>query len=206
MLALFSKGKYEYAIIGLGNPGGSYEGTRHNAGFMAADFVAEKCGAAFKKKFRSHCAEIVIGGKKAILQKPDTFMNSSGLAVRDMAAFYRIPAKNIIVMHDDITLVPGKFKIKNGGSDGGHNGLKSIIEELRDWDFLHIKLGVGPKPIKEQPLADFVLQTMPAEEKKRLCGRFEDIYGALEMIVGGQLEAAKAKYNHDAPDADGNKK
>ncbi|HOP11975.1 MAG TPA: aminoacyl-tRNA hydrolase [Oscillospiraceae bacterium] len=195
-MGLFSKKPDIFLIVGLGNPGGQYSGTRHNAGFMAADFIAHKQNARFKKKFQSEWAEVKFGNKKCYLQKPHTFMNNSGLAVRDACNFYRIPVKNVIVMHDDITLEPGRFKLKTGGSDGGHNGLTSIITNIGDWDFQHIKIGIGAKTIKEMPLYDYVLQTLSDADKKAIEGLFDDVYGCIEMIVAGDPEKAKAEYNH----------
>lgn len=195
-MGLFTKKTETFLIVGLGNPGDQYRNTRHNAGFLAADFIAQKQNAGFKKKFQSEFAEIKFGDKKCYLQKPQTFMNNSGFAVRDACNFYRIPVKNVIVMHDDITLEPGRFKLKTGGSDGGHNGLTSIIENLGDWDFQHIKLGIGAKTVKEMPLYDYVLQTLSDADKKAIEGLFEDIYGCITMIVSGDLEKAKAAYNH----------
>ncbi len=195
-MGIFFKKTESFLIVGLGNPGDQYRSTRHNAGFLAADFIAQKQNARFKKKFQSEFAEVKFGDKKCYLQKPQTFMNNSGLAVRDARNFYRIPVKNIIVLHDDITLEPGRFKLKTGGSDGGHNGLSSVITNLGDWDFQHIKLGVGAKTVREMPLADYVLQTLPDADKKALEGLFDDICGCIEMIAAGDLERAKAEYNH----------
>ena len=195
-MGIFSKKTETFLVVGLGNPGDQYRNTRHNAGFLAANFIAQKQNAKFKKKFQSEFAELKFGDKKCWLQKPTTFMNNSGLAVRDACNFYRIPVKNVIVMHDDITLEPGRFKLKTGGSDGGHNGLTSIIENLGDWDFQHIKLGIGAKTVKEMPLYDYVLQTLSDSDKKAIEGLFDDIYGCIEMIVSGDLEKAKAAYNH----------
>lgn len=195
-MGIFSKKTEPFLIVGLGNPGDQYRNTRHNAGFLAADYIAQKQGVKFKKKFQSEFTEVKFGDKKCFLQKPQTFMNNSGFAVRDACNFYRIPVKNVIVMHDDITLEPGRFKLKTGGSDGGHNGLSSIITNLGSWDFQHIKLGIGAKTIKEMPLYDYVLQTLSDADKNAIEGLFEDIYGCIGMIVSGELEKAKAEYNH----------
>ena len=189
------KSKFEFLIAGLGNPGPAYAGTRHNAGFLAADYIADRQKAVFKKKFQSQYCEVCFAGKRGLLQKPTTFMNASGLAVREICAFYGIRPEQVIVVHDDITLEPGHFKIKSGGSDGGHNGLSSIITELKSWDFLHIKLGIGAKPNKEQPLADYVLQKLSDDDRRALESRLPDVWDALELILGGQLEQAKAAYN-----------
>lgn len=201
----WKKGRFEFLLVGLGNPGRQYDGTRHNAGFACADFVAKKCGAdgGFKKKFNSLYCEIELGGVRGILQKPQGFMNRSGLSVRDLAAYYKIPYGRVIVMHDDITLAPGRFKVKTGGSDGGHNGVKNIIDELRFWDFCHIKLGIGPKTVKEQPLADFVLGGMPAAEAAAMQARFEEVFDAVSLIAAGDIEGAKAKYNREKPETGG---
>ena len=199
-MGIFTRKADYFLIVGLGNPGREYENTRHNAGFAAADFIAGEYGVRFKKRFDSECADIVIEGRRGFLQKPLTFMNSSGLAVRRIAQYYRIPTRSIIVMHDDITLNPGLFKIKSGGSDGGHNGLASIINELHSWDFTHVKIGVGAKENKEQPLYDYVLQDFPPADKKAVYGRLGDIRDAVKLLVCGQTEQAKAAYNKSRSD------
>ena len=149
---------FDYMIVGLGNPGKQYESTRHNAGFICLDLLAEKYSISVKKlKFKSLLGEGRIEGKRCLLLKPQTFMNLSGEAVRDAAEFYKIPPENIIVIYDDISLDPGKLRIRRKGSDGGHNGMKNILYHLKSDGFPRIKVGVGAKPNPEYDLADWVL-------------------------------------------------
>lgn len=195
MLSLFRSGR-DFLVAGLGNPGDKYAATRHNAGFCAADYIARREGLSYRSRFGSLYADFAVGGRRGFLQKPQTFMNASGSAVAQLARYYRIEPGRIIIMHDDITLPPGRFKIKSGGSDGGHNGLSSVISSLGSWDFIHLKIGIGAKEHKEQPLADYVLADMPAADREAFEASLEDIYGAVLMLIKGETEQAKARYNH----------
>ena len=188
------KPQYEYLIIGLGNPGPSYANTRHNAGFMAIDFLAQKLNLSFKKRFKSLYAEGKLGQARCLLQMPQTFMNTSGEAAGEICRYYKLPPERVIVIHDDITLAPGKVKIKTGGSCGGHNGLASIEQHLRSQNYTHIKVGIGAKPHPEMPLADFVLGIIPPADRKLINDRLPDIADMLELLVNGQTEKAKAVY------------
>ena len=189
-------GKPEYLIIGLGNPGKEYEDTRHNAGFRAIDHIAEKCAVRINKaKYDSLCIEATLGGKCVLLMKPQTYMNSSGTAGSAVANFYKIPAENVIVLCDDITQKPGKLRIRKSGSAGGHNGLKSIIGWLGTDKFPRVRIGVGEKPNPEYDLADWVLGKFSEEDKKALTSRFDDVKGACELIMAGDLERAMCLYN-----------
>ena len=189
-------GKPEYLIVGLGNPGKEYEDTRHNAGFRAIDHIAEKCAVRINKaKYDSLCIEPTLGGKCVLLMKPQTYMNSSGTAVSAAANFYKIPAENVIVLCDDITQKPGKLRIRKSGSAGGHNGLKSIIGWLGTDKFPRVRIGVGEKPNPEYDLADWVLGKFSEEDKKALTSRFDDVKGACELIMAGDLERAMCLYN-----------
>ena len=137
-------GAPEFLIVGLGNPGPKYEFTRHNAGFLCMDLLAQQLGVKIDRiKFKSVVADVAIEGSRCILMKPQTFMNNSGEAVRDAANFYKIPPEHIIILFDDISLPPGKLRIRRKGSDGGHNGIKSILYLLGSDQFPRIKLGVG---------------------------------------------------------------
>ena len=141
------KGTVEWLIVCLGNPGDKYYNTRHNAGFLTGDFIAEKCGTSPQKtKFKSLCGDCFIGGKRALIMKPKTFMNLSVEAVVAAANFYKISVQNILVICDDVALPLGKLRVRRSGSDGGHNGLKSIIGLLGSASFPRIKIGIGGKP------------------------------------------------------------
>ena len=150
-------GPVEYIIVGLGNPGAQYENTRHNAGFMTVDTLAAKYKFDIKKlKFKSLTGDVVIAGKRCLVMKPSTFMNNSGEAVVEAMNFYKIPIENVIVCYDDISLEPGKLRIRRKGSDGGHNGIKNIISHMGTDTFNRVKVGIGEKP-NGWDLADYVL-------------------------------------------------
>ena len=185
-----------FIVVGLGNIGKQYELTRHNAGFLAIDYIAEKYGARIDRvKFHSTVGECNIGGKRVLLMKPTTLMNNSGIAVGEAAAFYKISPDRVLVLHDEISFDVGVIRIRRKGSAGGHNGLKSIIARLPGEDFPRIKIGVGKKPNPEYDLADWVLGKMPEADLKTLKGRFEDIANATEMIIKGEIDNAMAKYS-----------
>lgn len=189
-------GNVDYIIVGLGNPGGEYEATRHNAGFVVIDMLAEECSCAVTKlKFKSLYGTAQIGDKKCILMKPQTYMNNSGEAVRDAAAFYKIPAERIIVVSDDISLDVGKLRIKRKGSDGGHNGLKSIIYQLQSDNFSRIKMGVGKKPHPEYDLAAWVLSRFKNDEVEPLKSAAKNACDAIKLIVGEKIDMAMNKFN-----------
>ena len=140
-------GNVEYLIVGLGNPGEKYEGTRHNAGFMALDFIAEQAGAKLDRlKFKGLCARAEIGGKKVLLLKPGTYMNLSGQSVVEAMNFYKLPPQKVIVLYDDISFPPGKLRIRLKGSDGGQNGMKNIIYLSGSDAFPRVRLGTGDRP------------------------------------------------------------
>ena len=185
-----------YIVAGLGNPGDKYLKTRHNAGFMALDVICEKHNFSINKlKFKSLCGEADIAGVRVLFLKPQTFMNNSGEAVREAAAFYKIPPENIIVMFDDISLDPGKIRIRKKGSDGGHNGIKSIIYHLNSDKFPRIKIGVGAKPHPEYDLADWVLGEIPADLRETFVNSLKSASDALELMLKGEVETAMAKFN-----------
>ena len=189
-------GNVDYIIVGLGNPGGEYEATRHNAGFIVIDMLAEECSCAVTKlKFKSLYGTAQIGDKKCILMKPQTYMNNSGEAVRDAAAFYKVPAERIIVVSDDISLDVGKLRIKRKGSDGGHNGLKSIIYQIQSDNFARIKMGVGKKPHPEYDLAAWVLSRFKNDEVESLKSAAKNACDAIKLIVGEKIDMAMNKFN-----------
>lgn len=189
-------GPPEFIIVGLGNPGKKYELTRHNAGFLFSDLLADKNGESISKiQFKSVTANITLGGHRCLLMKPQTFMNNSGEAVKQAAAFYKIPPENIIVVFDDISLPCGKLRIRRKGSDGGHNGIKSIIYHLNSDKFPRIKLGVGEKPHPEYDLADWVLSSFKKNELDALRDAAENACKAVEMMVQGNTDGAMSNFN-----------
>ncbi len=189
-------GPPEYLIVGLGNPGRQYELTRHNAGFLFADLLADKNNEKISKiQFKSVTASIDMGGHKCLLMKPQTFMNNSGEAVKQAAAFYKIPPEKIIVVFDDISLPCGKLRIRRKGSAGGHNGIKSIIYHLNSDNFPRVKLGVGEKPHPEYDLADWVLSNFKKDEIPALREAAEKACDAVELIVKGDTDKAMSSFN-----------
>ncbi len=185
-----------FIIVGLGNIGKQYELTRHNAGFLAIDYIAEKYGAKIDRvKFHATVGECNMGGARVLLMKPTTLMNNSGIAVGEAAAFYKIPPERVLVLHDEISFDAGKIRIRRKGSAGGHNGLKSIIARLPGEDFPRIKIGIGKKPNPEYDLADWVLGKMPEADIKALKDRFEDIALASELVIKGEIDLAMNKYS-----------
>ena len=189
-------GPVTHIVVGLGNPGAEYARTRHNAGFLAIDRIAERIGARIDKvKFHALVGEVVIDGIRVLLMKPNTYMNSSGIAIGEAAAFYKIAPENIIVLHDEISFEPGLFRIRRKGSAGGHNGLKSIISSLGSEDFPRIKIGVGKKPTPEYDLASWVLAKLPDADLELMKSRFDDIYETVRLILASKIDEAMNKYS-----------
>jgi len=187
----------EFIIAGLGNPGKEYERTRHNVGFVAIEGIAEEAGVRIDRaKHRALVSEVTLGGKRGLLMKPQTFMNLSGEAIADAASFYKIPPERVLVLVDDISLEPGKMRIRRKGSAGGHNGLKSIIAQLGSQDFPRIKLGVGQKPSPDYDLVNWVLGKLPEEDQKAFVSILPDVKAAAELIVRGEIEAAMCRFSH----------
>ncbi len=190
------KGKIEYIIVGLGNFGIEYNETRHNAGFMAVDRLSKKNGFDISRvKFKSKTGETLINGKRCLVLKPTTYMNNSGEAVAEAMNFYKIPIENVIVIYDDISLEPGKLRIRRKGSDGGHNGIKSIIALTGSIEFPRIKIGVGKKPNPNYNLADWVLSKFSEDDKKALEPVLEKAVDSLGFIVEGNIDKAMNLYN-----------
>ena len=189
-------GTFEYMIVGLGNPGRQYEETRHNVGFIALDMLADKYGIKVNKlKFKALMGDGRIEGRRCLLLKPQTFMNLSGEAVREAEQFYKIPPENIIVIFDDISLDPGKLRIRRKGSHGGHNGMKNIIALMGNDNIPRIKMGVGAKPNPEYDLADWVLSRFSQSEAKLIKQVAEDTVSAIEYMVKGDIDKAMSNYN-----------
>ena len=177
-------GKLTWIVAGLGNPGLEYENTRHNAGFLTMDELAKQCGVKLDQmKFKSDCGEAMLGEVRCLLMKPTTYMNLSGDAIAAAANFYKIPPEQVLVIYDDISLPPGKLRLRRKGSAGGHNGIKSIIAQLGTEEFPRIRVGVGAKPNPQYDLA--ALQ--PA---------LEHAADAAKKIVSGDMNGAMNLYSH----------
>lgn len=189
-------GPPEYLIVGLGNPGLEYAQTRHNAGFMTLNLLAEREHTEIKRmKFKSLCGDAVIAGKRCLLMKPTTYMNNSGQAVAEAMQFYKLPIDHIIVVYDDISLEPSRLRIRRKGSDGGHNGIKSIIYLTGEDTFPRIKLGVGKKPRPDYNLADWVLSRFTKEELEQLHIAAEHACESIALMVNGKIDEAMNRYN-----------
>lgn len=197
---MFGKKTDSWLIVGLGNPGKQYERTRHNCGFRALDALADKLGCKIDKgKFQGLYGQTVRNGQKLFLLKPQTFMNLSGRSVLQLSAYYSIPPQRIIVLFDDISLPPGRLRIRPDGSAGGHNGIKSIIQEVGSQDFPRVKIGVGAKPHAEQDLADWVLSTFSSSEEKALSFALENAAAAALCIIEKGVPEAANRYNGAQP-------
>lgn len=191
-----SVGTPEFIVVGLGNPDRKYTLTRHNSGFLCVDMLSEKLNFRVDKlKFKSLIADTTIGGHRLIVMKPQTYMNNSGEAVRECANFYKIKPENIIVIYDDISLDVGKLRIRRKGTDGGHNGIKSIIYHLNSDQFPRIKVGCGKKPHPDYNLADWVLSEFKKDEQKALEPALENACKAIELLLDNQIDKAMNLYN-----------
>lgn len=189
-------GSVEYLVVGLGNPDRKYENTRHNTGWMALDYIAEKIDCKVNKiKYKSLIGTCEISGAKVMLMKPTTYMNNSGQAVVEAMNFYKIPAENVIVIFDDISLDVGKMRIRSKGSDGGQKGMRSIINLSGSQAFPRIKIGIGAKPNPDWDLADWVLSKFTDKEMKDLEKMFENAYKAVELIIDGKMDRAMNLFN-----------
>lgn len=191
-----NKSSYDWLVVGLGNPGLQYENTRHNAGFRAVDLLAKEKGFEFSKaKFDAVLGEYKIGDKRILVIKPQTYMNNSGAAVTKVAAFYKIPLENIIVLHDDISLDVGKIRMRRKGSHGGQNGMKDIIEFTGSDNIMRIKIGVGAKPNPNYDLAAWVLSKFSNDEQEGLNTALSNSVKALQEIFARGIDSAMNKYN-----------
>lgn len=189
-------GAISWLIVGLGNPGKQYENTRHNAGFLALDEIAREYNADVKKlKFKAVVGDCRIGGARCLLMKPDTFMNNSGEAVVAAMQFYKIPIERVLVLFDDISLPSGKLRIRRKGSDGGHNGIKSIIYLTGSDGFPRVKIGVGAKPHPDYDLADWVLSSFKKEDLPQMKDALGKCPDAVRLIIEGKTDEAMGKYN-----------
>ncbi len=187
---------YDMLLVGLGNPGEQYQNTRHNAGFQVIDAFCKKHSVSLtKNKYKALFGEVTVQGKRVLVAKPQTFMNLSGEAVSAIVNFYKIPKSSILIVSDDISLAPGKLRIRTKGSAGGQNGLKNIIEHLSTDEFARIKMGVGDRPSRDSDLANWVLGRMNEEEKKLFDEAKENAVKAIETILRDGVDSAMNRYN-----------
>lgn len=184
-------GQVAWLIVGLGNHGTEYVRTRHNVGFAAIDALSLSIGCKIDRaKYHALIGEGTIDGQRVILMKPQTYMNASGKAVAEAANFYKLDAAHILVYSDDISLAPGRLRVRKDGSAGGHNGLKSIIECIGSQDFPRIKIGVGQKPTPEYDLADWVLGKLPLADGDAIDARHGDLIAGTKAILKGDFDLA----------------
>ena len=197
---MFGKKQAAWLIVGLGNPGKEYAQTRHNCVWMALDRIAEKLSCKIDKgKFQGLYGQTAYGGNKVYLLKPQTYMNASGQSVLQMSAYFQIPPERILVLFDDISLEPGRLRIRPDGSAGGHNGIKSIISCIGSEAFPRIKIGVGAKPHKDADLADWVLSGFAESERKNLSFALDNAVDAALCIMDKGLYEAANRYNGSHP-------
>ena len=195
---LFKKnaGGATWLVVGLGNPGDKYENTRHNVGFMVADELAERQKVPVQRlKFKALTNLVTISGEKVLLMKPVTYMNLSGEAVDQAADFYKIPPDHVLVISDDTALAPGRLRIRKGGSAGGHNGLKNIIQHLGTDQFPRVRVGVGEKPHPDYDLADWVLGKFVGEDKKTMDQAVKRAADAVECLIQNGPDKAMNRFN-----------
>lgn len=185
-----------YLIAGLGNPTKKYEHTRHNIGFDVIDHLADQYNISMNtKKFKGICGTGAIEGRKVLLLKPQTFMNLSGISVREAADYYKLDfTQELIVIYDDIDLDPGNLRIRKKGSAGGHNGIKDIIAHLGTQEFLRIRVGAGAKA-EGQDLVNHVLGHFSGEDRELVAQAIENAAGAVRLMVQGDTDAAMNQYN-----------
>ena len=179
-------------VVGLGNPGKKYEKTRHNSGFMAIDYYAQKHDLTFKSKFNGLYAKQTIKGENVIVLKPQTYMNLSGECVRDFAKYYDIDINDILIIYDDVDFEIGTFKVKQNGSSGGHNGVKNIIDNLKTEEIKRIRIGISKNTI---PLIDYVLQKYNQEEMHKLEELLPLISEAIDDFIDHDINYLMTKYN-----------
>ena len=197
---MIGKSNESWLIVGLGNPGKEYERTRHNAGFRAIDVLADSLGCKVDKlKFQGLYGQINYQGRKLFLLKPQTYMNLSGRSVLQLSAYFNISPQRIIILFDDISLPPGRLRIRADGSAGGHNGIKSIIAELGSQAFPRVKIGVGAKPHPEQDLADWVLSSFSAKEEQDLKSALSRAADAALCIIDHSVPEAANRFNGSTP-------
>ena len=189
-------GGVDWLLVCLGNPGDQYENTRHNAGFMVADELADRLNVPVQRlKFRALTNTVTLGGRKVLLMKPQTFMNNSGEAVAPAAKFYKVPPEHILVVSDEIHLQPGRLRIRTKGSAGGHNGLKSIIACLGTDAFPRIRIGVGAPPHPDYDMPDWVLGTFRGEDKTAMDDAAVRAAEACAVYIRDGADRAMSRFN-----------
>lgn len=188
-------GGITHIVVGLGNPDRKYENTRHNAGFIGIDRLADKYGVTIDRlKYKSYCSAVEINGRRVLLMKPQTYMNNSGQAVVEAMNFYKIPPENVVIIFDDISLDVGLMRVKRKGSDGGQKGMRSIIYLTGKDTFPRVKIGIGHKP-EQWDLADWVLSQFSDDERKIINQIADKAVDAVEHIIGGNIDKAMNLYN-----------
>ena len=191
-----SSGGASWLLVCLGNPGEKYENTRHNVGYMVADEIGQRCRSPIQKlRFKALTDVVTISGQKVLVMKPVTYMNLSGEAVRPAADFYKIPPDHVLVISDDTALAVGRLRIRRGGSAGGHNGLKNIIQHLGTDQFPRIRVGVGEKPHPDYDLADWVLGRFTGEDKKAMDAAVKRAADAVECLLAEGPDRAMNRFN-----------
>ena len=184
-----------WLVVGLGNPGPGYAATRHNAGFMVVDLLAERMGGRFKAhKGGADVVEGRVAGRRVVLAKPKSFMNLSGGPTAATQNFYKVPLEQLVVVHDELDIDYGLLRLKRGGGDGGHNGLKSITKSLGSKEYLRVRFGIGRPPGRQDP-ADYVLKPFSSVEAKELPLEVDRAADAVEALLTGSLEAAQNRYH-----------
>lgn len=184
-----------FLVVGLGNPGPRYAATRHNVGFLVVGLLAERIGGRFKAhRSRADVVEGRLAGVRVVLVAPRSFMNESGGPVASVASFYKVPVESIIVVHDELDLPFGTLRLKRGGGDGGHNGLRSTTASLGSKEYLRVRFGIGRPPGRQDP-ADYVLREFTAAERKDLGFHVDRAADAVQALVSDGLEAAQNAYN-----------
>lgn len=191
-----SSGGVEWLLVCLGNPGDPYENTRHNVGFQVADEIAARKDVPVQRlKFRALTNTVELGGAKVLLMKPVTYMNLSGEAAQEAAAFYKVPPERVLVVSDDVALPPGRLRIRKGGSAGGHNGLKNLIQHLGTDQFPRVRVGVGEKPHPDYDMADWVLGKLQGEDKKIMDDAAVRAAQAVECLLSQGIDRAMNQFN-----------
>ena len=188
-------GEAPWLVVGLGNPGAQYEGNRHNIGYLLVDVLAQRCGTSFKAhKARADVAETRLAGQRCVLAKPRVFMNDSGGPASALVKFFKVPVERVVAVHDELDLDPGMIRIKLGGGDNGHNGLKSLRGSLGSGEFYRVRLGIERPPGRQDP-ADYVLRDFPHAARADLGVQLERAADAIEVLITQGLGAAQNAFN-----------
>ncbi len=188
-----------WLVVGLGNPGPGYAGNRHNVGFMVVDLLAERMDSRFKAhKGRADVVEGRLAGVRTVLAKPTSYMNESGGPAASLRDFYKVPVEHIVVVHDELDIPYGTLRLKAGGGDNGHNGLKSLTRSLGSRNYLRVRFGIGRPPGRQDP-ADYVLKDFAGVERKELPFHVDRAADAAEALLTGPLESAQNVFHVDAP-------